>query len=175
MEQSRVDFQFVLLDRNNADYVAGKSDRISSLTDWTMVLAGMALTGLFGYFFVAFILRLVSDMSSGEVSNLSTRVIIGLVLAGGTAFLAWQTIGPLRTILSERRLAREGKLVPGQVTGVEVRRIRAVTAQLVSYRFDTPNGQTLTGTAVATAPTGTVVRDVPLAILWLDDDLHRAL
>jgi hypothetical protein len=175
MEQPRVDFQFILLDNNNADYVTGKSDRISSSTDWLTALVGMALTSLFGAFFIAFMLRLVSDMLSGGVSNLGNRVIIGLILVAGTAFLASQVIDTLRTILSERRLAREGKIVPGQATGVEVWQIQYMKVQRVSYQFDAPDGQTLTGTTGVTAPTGTVVRGAPLAILWLDDDLHRAL
>lgn len=177
MEQPRASFQFAPLDSRNLAYVQGKSDAIASDSDWSMVGAGVALATVIGMIFVLSALSLLGALVSGDNTNLGNRVIVTLFTGAGTAFLIYQIIDPLRTVAATRRLAREGRILHGEVTGVETRPMGRAYALRVSYRFTTPEGEVLTGITGVPPSAGTVIlaRGSTLAILYVNENLHRAL
>jgi hypothetical protein len=182
MYQQRTNFEFTLLDPKNRAYVSGQSDRIASNSDWLMVGAGVILATLVGFLFVISGLSLLGALlSDDDVSNLGNRVIITLVMGGGTAFLIYSTVGPFREMFADRRLSSEGQILPGEVTAVTMNqgsykgmRIRAMR---VSYTFKTPQGQSLTGITGSLVGLGSVppTHGTALGILYMDDTLHKAL
>ena len=177
MEQPRTDFEFVLLDPRNRAFVSGQSDRIASDSDWTMVAAGVTLGTILGVVFVLSGLGWLGAQLSDHSTNLGNRALIALVTGAGAAFVFHQTLGPLREIAADRRLAREGKIMRGEVTGTEMRRFRQFTVLRVSYTFEDPQGQSLTGTTGISTPSSPAIltRGTLLGILYVNDTLHKAL
>jgi hypothetical protein len=179
MEQSRAGFHYTLLDSQNAAFLAGKSNRVASASDWSVVISGAALGAVIGFIFVLSLLSLIAAIVSGSVSNPGNRVIFTLILGAGTVFIFYQVINPLRIIRADRRLSAEGQVVQGEVTNVEsqwVSRART-TVWRVSYCFQTPHGQKVTGITGLSVPSNVPVPryGTPLAILYVDENLHKAL
>ncbi len=177
MEQPRAVFEFTLLDQRNRPYLIGQSSRIASNAGWDMVGAGIALATVIGFIFVLSALSLLGAVVSGNNTNLGNRVLVTLLTGVGTAFLTFQVIAPLRTVSANRRLAREGQVVRGEIAGVEMRQVWRGYFLSITYSFTTPEGKTLTGeTGFPASPYGLYpTRGAPLAILYVNENLHRAL
>jgi hypothetical protein len=179
LDQPRANFQFLLLDRANAPYVTGKSTTISSEQDWSLVISGVMFGTIIGFIFVLSAFGLITALIGGNTTNLGNRVLITGLLGAGTGFIIYTLLPSWRDIFKNRRLASQGQILQGEVTGVETRYVpRArMTIWRVSYRFQSPDGRTLTGVtglpghANAPAPAS----GTPLAILYADANLHKAL
>jgi hypothetical protein len=149
LDQPRANFQFLLLDRANAPYVTGKSTTISSEQDWSLVISGVMFGTIIGFIFVLSAFGLITALIGGNTTNLGNRVLITGLLGAGTGFIIYTLLPSWRDIFIWR----------------------------VSYRFQSPDGRTLTGVtglpghANAPAPAS----GTPLAILYADANLHKAL
>ena len=177
MNPQRANFQFVLLDPKNRAYVSGQSDRIASNSDWLMVGAGVILATIIGFLFVATGLSLLDALMNDDNTNMGTSVLITLVMGGGTAFIIYSTVGPFREMFADRRLASEGRILPGEITAVTMNRGGGMSAMRVSYTFKTPQGQSLTGITGVLVGRGSIAPPprTQLGILYVDDTLHKAL
>lgn len=179
LDQPRANFQFLLLNPGNGAYVSGKADRISAEEDWSMVIAGVALATIIGFIFVLSAFGLLTALIGGNSTNLGSRILITVVLGAGTAFLIYMALPGWRGIFENRRLASQGQILQGEVTDVESRYVSRARMGVwrVAYRFQTPDGRALSGITGVSAPGNkpAPARGMPLAVLYVNDKLHKAL
>jgi hypothetical protein len=166
----RVPFAYHLINPKNAPYVERRSSYISSNTDWLIVFGGLGLWIMFVLLSLAQILAIIEAVVTGD--EMRARIPILLIELAVVVFFTYMILPSTRDILRERRLARQGQILPGMATSFE----RRGDALRVGYRFQTPDGRELNGiTGTLYFPEARPKPHQQLVILYLNDKNHKAL